>query len=163
MRFHYTNIEFCQIFYNFLNLRKIDKSKKIKDLFQDNSHILIINKNVIGGICSEKQINIKFLKLPVKKLDKNNYSFNLSGLLKLCLLKEISSKLNNNQIAQLPIISSSTLEILKNGKKIKSTENNEIIKEILNKIEGNNIINFSRYADKAINLHSLKKILNLLN
>ena len=162
LRFYNTNIEFCQIFYNSLNLRKIDKSKKIKNLFMGNSLILILYKNVKGGICFEKQINIKFLKLPGKKSDKGKYCINLSGLLKLCLLKEISSKLNDKQIAKLSGVSSSILEILKNGK-IKSDKNNEIIIEILKSIKGNNIINFSRYVDKAMDLYSLEKIFTLLN
>ena len=112
----------------------------------------------------EKEINIKFIKLDRKILKNNNYNFNfnLNGLLKLCLLKEISLKMDNNQIEALPIMISSILEILKKGK-IENTQNRECIKEVLNKIRGSDIISFSRYVDKIIDFNYLEKILNFLN
>lgn len=80
----------------------------------------------------------------------------------LCLLKEISLKLNNYQIGQLQIFLSSIMEILKNGK-IDSFQNKECIKEILNKIRESNIITFSRYVDKLIGFNYLQNIFNFLN
>ena len=165
LKFYNTNIEFCRIYYNANDIRNIDKSKKISEILPNPARILIVEPgNVKGGGLPllEKQINIKFIKLQTKISDNKNYIFNLFGLLKLCLLKEVSLKLNNNQIAQLPVILSSIMEILKNGK-IESIENKESIKEILNKIRGSNIITFSRYIDKIIGFNYLQNIFNFLN
>ena len=92
------------LLYNGLDLREIDKSIKILNYLEDGSNIFIVDCSLTGGFLMEKQINIKFIKLPRRILDKNIYNCNLFGLLKLCLLKEISTKIDNNQIAQLPII-----------------------------------------------------------
>ena len=117
LKFYYSNIEQSSIQYNARDLRKIDKSKLLSNFFETLSpkiHILGSNDLVGGGeSLLEKEINIRFIKLPRQILDKNIYIFNLFGLLKLCLLKEISLKLNNYQIAQLPIFLSSIMEILK--------------------------------------------------
>ena len=166
LKFYYSNIEQCSMTYNAGNLRKIDKSLKLSKFFVTPYPIILICKsnNLLGGGASllEKEINIKFIKLLRQILDKKIYNFNLFGLLKLCLLKEISLKLNNYQISQLPIFLSSIMEILKNGK-IDSSKNKECIKEILNKIRGSNIITFSRYVDKVIGFNYLQNIFNFLN
>ena len=107
LKFYYSNIEQSSIIYNSRNLRGIDKSLKLSNFFDTFDPIIHIfeSKNLVGGGASllEKEINIRFIKLPRQILDKKIYNFNLFGLLKLCLLKEISLKLNNYQIAQLPI------------------------------------------------------------
>ena len=164
VKFYDINIEFYDIISKNISLRKIDKSLKIYQFLFNNSIINIIkHQNITGGNIMEKEINIKFLKLPRNIFGNNcDYDFNLHGLLKLCLLKEISLKLDNYRIAQLPLIISSIMEILKTGK-ILSTQNKECIKEVMNKIRGSNIINFSRYVNKIIDLNYLKNILRLLN
>ena len=164
LKFYDINIEFCDIISKNINLRKIDKSLKIYQFLFNNSIVNIIErKNVKGGDIMKKEINIKFIKLTPNIFENNcDYDFNLHGLLKLCLLKEISLKLDYNRIAQMPLIISSIMEILKNGE-IKSTQNKECIKEVLNNISGSNIINFSRYVNKIIDLNYLKNILRLLN
>jgi hypothetical protein len=70
-----------------------------------------------GGAPYSKLINIKFIKAQ----DDRNEHFEsifpkgkeLYGLLKLCLLKEISSKLTQDQIKQFPDILSYIIQILK--------------------------------------------------
>jgi len=166
LKLYHLNIEFFDIFCNFVSLRKVDKSLKIYQLLKDDSIINIIkykNLNGKGYILLEKEINIKFIELDKSKYENNyDFDFNLHGLLKLCLLKEISLKLDSNRIAKLPLIISTIMEILKNGK-IESTQNKECIKEVMNKIRGSNITNFSRYVDKIIGLNYLQEILRLLN
>jgi hypothetical protein len=116
----------------------------------------------VGGGIPKKEINIKFIKIPnIINIKKN--SNDLIGLLKLCLLKEISPKLNNSQIDSLSMIISYIMRILKNGYIEDDDDIKKNIKEVLNKIRGSNIINFSKYVDKIINSNELNKILNLLN
>ena len=117
----------------------------------------------------EKEINIKFIQ------DQNNSNesyisiFNphikneieLSGLLKLCFLKEISSKINDEKIEELPELLSYILKVLKRTyvyDKIKKEE----IKKVLNKLKGSNILNFSRYVDKSIDPTQIKTMLQCL-
>ena len=167
LKFYDINIEFCDIISKNINLRKIDKSLKIYQFLFNNSIVNIIERqNLKGGDIMEKEIkeiNIKFIKLTPNIFENNcDNDFNLHGLLKLCLLKEISLKLDDNRIARMPLIISSIMEILKNGK-IKSTENNDCenkdcIIEVINKIRGSNIINFSRYVNKIIDLNYLINI-----
>ena len=81
--------------------------------------------------------------------DDSTYKFNnqkeeeLYGLLKLCLLKEISSKYNDSQIKQLPNSLSYRIQILQNGY-IKDTIAEDDIKKVLEKMKGSNILNFSK-------------------
>ena len=61
-----------------------------------------------------KEINIKFLKLP------NNYIYkdinqDIIGILKLCLLKEISQKLTDENLKQLPDILNYIMKLLQRG------------------------------------------------
>ena len=107
----------------------------------------------------KKEINIQFLKIPEKE-NINNSNVELTSLLKLCLLKEISAKITPNQLEKLPDLDKSILEILKNGYVANTGNLKEDIKKIINKVEGSNIINFSKFVDDSIKLN---KIINLLN
>ena len=118
------------------------------------------NKSENNEIYS-KEINIKFLKIS------NNYynkivEFQLVGLLKLCLLKEISSILNDDRCKKLDELIYFILKILANGY-VYQDNTKENIKEILKNIKGSNIINFSNFIDENINKHHIKSIINLLN
>ena len=127
-----------------------------------------------GGNDLYKEINIKFIKAQndINKsfFSKFNYFFKstielyeLYGLAKLCLLKEISSRLNQDKIKQLPEFLSSIVDILKNGQvnldRIKQNE----IKNVLNRMKGSNIINFSKYVDKSVNLNHISILVKFLN
>jgi len=139
---------------------------------KDNSTIIVkkelINKDNIINECMEtdseieKVINIKFIKQP-KCNNYENYSDSINGLLKLCLLKEISSKLNDNQIYYLqPEIIAYIIRILKNGY-IDVPDTKECIKEVLLKMRGSNIISFSKYVDEIIGLNELNYIMGYLD
>lgn len=112
----------------------------------------------------EKEINIKFIKNPNKLYSDLNKAKNpqLFGLLKLSCLKEISVKLDSLQLNKLTDIIKAIMKILKKGY-IDKPEIKESIKEVLNKIKGANIINFSRYVDEEIDNNNLNNIINLLN
>ena len=91
---------------------------------QRESTLDLVGRITGAGPVYRKEINIKFIK------DQNNTNKYYSsifkpffqkeeevyGLLKLCLLKELSSKLEDNQINTLPKLLSYILLILKNGR-----------------------------------------------
>ena len=145
----------------------IDNSRTLKDYkIIKTCTLRMISSPVGGGDDYMKEINIKFIKA---QNTKNKFYISiflkdreLHGLLKLCLLKEISSKLNNEQIKQLPDIVSYIVQILKNGY-IKDSIAKEDIKRILEKMKGSNILNFSRFIDKSIDVNQIKTLLQFLN
>ena len=111
-------------------------------------------------VCDLRQpsFDIRMLKSsqPCTKI----YNGELKGLSKLCFLKEISSKLKLDQLDKLPEKINFIISILKNRKDINSKfiNNNDMsenikkeIKEILKKIEGINVVNFSKFLDEEIN------------
>ena len=85
----------------------------------------------------------------------------LYGLLKLCFLKEISSKLQDDEIKKLPEFLSYIIVILQKGY-IPYAVEKEDIKKVLKKMEGSNILNFSRYVDKTIDSSHLTLLLQIL-
>ena len=131
---------------------------------QNQSTLHLILALTGGG--RKNEINIKFIN-DTNNTNKSYQSIfskekKLYGLLKLCLLKEISSKLNEEQIKKLPEFLSYIIEILKNGyinKEIKKEE----IKKILEKIKGSNIINFARFIEISINDEHINILLQSLD
>ena len=115
-----------------------------------------------GGYEYIKKIYIKFIKTSNKFSNYNSLS-DLNGLLKLCLLSEISSKLDLEQIKQMPEIIYYIMKILKNGyiETIRDTKKN--IKEVLEKVKGSNVINFSNFVEEEINLTDIKTMINFLD
>ena len=123
-----------------------------------------------GGYSYQKEINIKF----IKEQNNTNKSYSsifkpsfqtkekLYGLLKLCFLKELSSKLEDDQIEELPELLSYILRILKNGY-LEDPIKKEEIKNVLEKMKGSNILNFSKYIDESINSNDIKMLLQFLN
>ena len=87
--------------------------------------------------------------------------FKLYGLLKLCLLKEISAKLGDDEIRNLPELLSYIMQILKRGY-ISNEVKKEEIKEVLNKMKGSNIMNFSRFVNRSINQSDIEMLLKIL-
>ena len=63
----------------------------------------------------------------------------------------------------MPDLDKSILEILKNGYVTNTGNLKKDIKKIINKVEGSNIINFSKFVDNAVDSIKLNKIINLLN
>ena len=107
-----------------------------------------------------KEINIKFLKILNGYYDKIT-DYELSGLLKLCFLKEISSLITDDRLKNLDELTYSILTILSKGY-IAQDNQQKNIQEILNKLKGSNIINFSNYVEKVIDTNRINKILSLL-
>ena len=129
------------------------------------STITVIDQsNIIGAGTPpyKKVINIKFLKLPNSSIYKNNNK-DIIGILKLCLLKEVSQNLSEYQLDKLPEIYCYLMKMLQKGylQILHNIEQNIIY--VLDKITGSNIINFSNYVDEIIDLNQLNKILSLLN
>ena len=126
----------------------------------------IFVKNTKGikgaGYWYSKEINIKFILVSKNVLNKND-NIEIIGLLKLCLLKEISQKISEDKLKALPDIVYYILKILSNG--YIADNPNDIktnIREILEKSKGSNIITFSNYVDEMIDSQLINKILNLL-
>ena len=123
-----------------------------------------------GGPDYSKEINIKFIKEQnnINKSYSSIFKFFfqkkevLYGLLKLCLLKEISSKLEDEQIKKLPDLLSCIITILKKGY-IMDPINKEEIKKVLKKMKGINILNFSKYIDESINPSNINILMQFLN
>ena len=110
----------------------------------------------------KKEINIKFLRLPNKnKIENSNAE--LTSLLKLCLLKEISSKILYYKLFKFPDVVKFILNILKNGYKEQTGNLKGDIKKILEKVKGSNIINFSKFVDESVNTNQLNSLIGLLN
>ena len=110
----------------------------------------------------KKEINIKFLRLPNKnKIENSNDE--LTSLLKLCLLKEISSKILYYKLFKFHDVVKFILNILKNGYKEQTGNLKGDIKKILEKVKGSNIINFSKFVDESVNTNKLNSLIGLLN
>ena len=126
-----------------------------------DSRIFINNQGISGGY--NKEINIKFIICQNNKILKNigEKKIELYGLLKLCLLKEISAKFEDDEIRKLPELLSYIMEILKRGYISNEIKKDEI-KDVLNKMKGSNIMNFSRYINKSISQTEIDMLLNLL-
>jgi hypothetical protein len=123
--------------------------------------IFFCNEAISGGSWYNKEINIKFIKVSNNNYIKINNS-DLFGLLKLCLLKEISSKFDRKRLEKLPDIIRYIMEVLQHG----YIENNDVkqnIKDILEKVRGNNIVYFSNYVDEIFDANQMKIVLNLLS
>ena len=131
-------------------------------LVDDNCKLFFNNQAISGGgSWYNKEINIKFIKVSTNNSVKINNS-DLFGLLKLCLLKEISSKLDLNRLEKLPDIIRYIMEVLQHG----YIENNDVkqnIKDILEKVRGSSIINFSNYVDEIFDANQIRAVLNLLS
>ena len=133
----------------------------------NNSRITVVDNRSIN-FCF-KGGNIRLLKSskPCTKI----FNGELKGLSKLCYLKEISSKLESYQLDQLPEEINLILSLLKDGvinsKFINNNDMNENkkkeITEILKKIDGINIVNFSKFIDEEINESHIWLMKELLN
>ena len=115
-----------------LNGIETNKRKELKFIFEakplnpsltvaeagitNNAYVFVVSDKGVKGAgyppWYEKEINIKFIKID-KKNYSNKYKYELNGLLKLCLLKEIASKLSYDQIKKLPELIICILNILK--------------------------------------------------
>ena len=118
---------------------------------------------------NNQKINIKFL-FDKKNNYKETHNTISNSLVKLFLLKEISNKLNIKIIQNLPNdLIKNILEILKIGfideEHEENYEEENIIRNVINILEqkeGSNILNFSKYIDKIVNLTEINHLLKYL-
>ena len=153
------------------NDKRLEDNKHLYEYKIGNEATLYIVLRLKGGSHEyDKEINIKFIIAQNPNVNKSYFSiFNiffkkeieLYGLSKLCLLKEISSKYKDDEILDLPEFLSCIIKILKNGyitEKIKKEE----IKNVLNRMKGSNILNFSKFVDKSIDSTQINQLLQNL-
>ena len=141
-------------------------SKKLKEIdgLYDNATLSAVMQVGGGGWIDKKiEINIKFIKLS-QNIISINENPEILGLLKLCLLKEVSQKIPENNLKKLPELIYFIMQILSKGY-VEGNPNDlkKIIVEVLEKMKGSNIINFSNYVDEIINSNQMNEILNLLS
>ena len=126
-------------------------NRKLGDLIHEKSIIRFIRKSGLyygGGSWCNKSIYIQFIKIS-KNCTYKNDNTEILGLLKLCLLKEISQKISDKELKKLPELIYCIMKLLSKGY-ITDFDVKNNIKEILKKTEGSNIINFSNFVDKTI-------------
>ena len=128
----------------FLNYN-INQDYENLDLDNVKKQCLVIVDNNLNF---NMEIDIKFFKTK-KNTFSSEYNGDLFGLLKLCLLKEIAINIKFEDIINLPINILNILAILKNGS-LNYNNVQEGIVAALKKINGGNIINFSKYVDELI-------------
>ena len=159
-----------------VNFKKVILGETVTQLgLQNYSKIEVINPSDIIGAAgckwNYKEINIKFIRISESiNTNINILNLELIGLLKLCLLKELSSKFNfwnyddyNKLQENLPDLIIYILQILSYGYIMSMTEIKDTIKEVIQKEGGNNILNFSRFVDKVVDKNHIDKIMKLLN
>ena len=130
-------------------------------IFIREIHALGGGEEKSSGELFNMEINIKFIKINKNKIYIKSKK-ELSGLLKLCLLKEISNKIDSNILNNLSNDISWILRILKNGY-IQIDDPKEGIVKVLKKMKGSNIINFSNYVDEIINFNLALDLINKLS
>jgi hypothetical protein len=131
-----------------------------EDISDDNSDDFDINeKDISLESCRafNMEINMKFFKIDKNHFDKN-YDSDLHGLLKLCLLKEIAKSDDFYSVDGLPKVLGNIMSILKKGK-INYDNIEAGIKAVLTKINGANIMCFSKYVDELISQNDINKYL----
>ena len=112
--------------------------------------------------------NFKIFVKFIKSNTISHYRINaeLKGLLKLCLLNEISLKLNQNELEKIRYFSQeaySILKILKQSNNTDSSKPDETIRKVLSEKFGSNILCFSNYVDEVLNSQLINQLMQYLN
>ena len=169
-----------RFYFNGENLRKYEKQlfqiglqngSKIEFAYVEQE-FFSPNKNNFGNINGENlpfnyKIFIKFIKFSTYSAYNGNKE--LKGILKLCLLNEIASKIELPNLTMwkmsgLPEIAYFILKILKFSYDYQFENDNpsQNIKEVLQKEKGCNVISFSNFVDEEINTMVLQNIMSLV-
>ena len=153
-----------EFFFNSHNLESfLDKTLSEAGITHHTYISVSQTKNIKGvSFIHDKEINIKFIKSSTNCLFKDS-NCQLNGLLKLSLLKEISSNLNIDELKKLPKIISNIMKLLKIGYIKYEEDIKDTIEKVLIKFKGINIINFSEFVDEIIDTNQLDKIIKLLD
>ena len=134
------------------------------DFQNNNNH----NNNNINPL--KYEISIKFIKY-CKNSKYDRYDGDLKGILKLCFLNEIASILNEQDLKILfnnGQISEMVFFILQILKKCYVNYNNKneaasVIKKVIGKDKGCNILNFSNFVEEEVSQDIIKVLINYLS
>ena len=143
----------------------INGMNNVFNISQSNQNILLREQK--GTISTNKNINIQFFRSSESYFEQsqNNLSDTLSpklsNFLKLCVLKEIANKLNDNYINNLPETLYIIMRTLKNNYIGQTDEIVNNIKDVLNNT-GNNIVNFSSFVNNEVKSVHIDKLLAYL-
>ena len=153
----------------FQNIFQAGLSNKCEIQIYKNDNKLLSNRCEEAYIIPNNTIDknfkifIKFIKS--NTFSKFKYNIDLKGLLKLCLLNEISSKINLNDLDKIKYISQEVYFILKILRQSNNTDLNqpdETIKKILGDKYGSNILCFSNYVNEVINAQMINQLMKYL-
>ena len=133
---------------------------------QDNNDVsrqfidLKITKN---NEISNKECNMKYLYNKSKIGTANHINSYLTGLLNMCLLKEIAYKLGPSELSKLPYPLNMIMGMLKKGYIPQTKDIKQDIKTVLNKENGCNIINYSKFVNNIITPEHITYMSRLLS
>ena len=108
-----------------------------------------------------KNVNILFNINKALQCNTNG-NIDFHGIAKVCLLKEISSKLDDEKIEQFDEPIACILKLLKCGR-IKNVDDLKESKDLLEKYRRTNVLNFAQYIDKTIDTPKITEMINLLD
>ena len=132
----------------------------------DNATVQVMRTDGVtggGDVWCFKEINIKFIKVSKNSIYKNT-NREIMGILKLCFLKEVSKKISRKKLKNSSQLIKYIMEILSNGHIEDDPEKpQKNISEVLKRMEGSNILNFSKFVDEVIDTNQINNILNLLS
>ena len=146
------------------NNNSIYVNNTIKEILPRKSNNEYNIKNNLNPL--NYSINIKFIQYSMNSV--YNCNKELKGILKLCFLNEIASKINaqvlNNlfNMNKIPEIIYYILKILKNSY-VDFNDRNEagkVIKKVIGNEKGSNVINFSNFVEEQVNQDWLQQLIN---
>jgi len=128
-----------------------------------NIHILLSEDANDDKKGYNKKINMIFKLDKPNQFNDDNNNINLNYISKVCFLKEIVSRLSDENIEKLPENISIILKLLKKGKIENLEKLGNESKDTLEKIRLTNLLNLAHFIDNKIDSTQLDNIINLLN
>ena len=153
--------------------RKDQSQYTFNNIYPNNENKII--KNINNSLISKPnplnyEISIKFIRYSNNSI--HNCDAELKGILKLCYLNEIASKIPDNTLnylytnRKIPEIIYFILEILRKNYVNFNNNINEaakVIQKVIGKEKGCNILNFSNFVDEQVNQYILQQLRNNVN